>query len=249
MIIRPYPNFGESGSNPGDLIVELGALNKIKEIESSPDVYLVGTPWFWHKAYPSPKYDWLEYQLDKHKERQVHAVSVGAYGPLDKDYKFILEDGQSEAYKRIWSRFTSITVRDEEAHKLLAELGIESKLEPCLSSYACNMWAVDFRPQSYLIVDAPQWDQGVSKIDIDHLKKQLNSEDVSVYDYSRGSYTKDDIYRLFAFLLQHNTIISARVHCAIPMLKWRNTYILPVDMRWKTAQNCGIKPWPNIKYE
>lgn len=239
MILRPYPNFGEPKSNPGDLIVEMGATHLPI---NDKDVFIIGTPWFWYGCHETEKYQWLSNQFEIFPDRRFIALGIGSCAPFGETSEFILRNKETaEECKKIWNKFYRIIVRDEESFNFLSAIGIESFLLPCPSVFAFTA-IHDPRPGSTLIIDSPAWHEGFRSVTIPEIEG-----DVSVFKYSNsGRYDYNAILNMLGFLASHETIISARVHCALPMCPHRRTSIIPTDMRWKTAEAAGIKVYPEI---
>lgn len=240
-IIRHYQELGNHCDNPGDNLVERGARSVLS---TDPDaVYLIGTPWFWDKCEESEKYKWLEERLKEFKSSRIIAIGIGSCLPLGGKIEWLLKEPTIEVCKRIWSQFDRIAVRDVASEHFLKEIGLACKLLPC-PSVLFPVWGrsdcISSTPGSCLFIDAPCFHEGMkfSRLDVSM------PADCDRLTYQPGYYDLDRLHSLFEFCLSYETIISARLHAALPLARHRKVAIVPVDSRSEAAAQLGIPLWP-----
>lgn len=222
MIYRAYPYFGEPGINPGDLVVELG----VRTLGLRPDdVIIAGTPWLWDGCERSAKYKLLA-EIAALPGRKV-ALGIGSCLRLGLGIEQHLPHA-SPTIADCWRMFDVITTRDSIAHEWLNALGIDNALLPC-PSVLSGIGDVHVHAGSTIYV-------GIDPDDI--------PENCHVLHYGRGNYDEAGIRSLFDFIGSHETIITDRVHSAVPFGGRRRIAIKPRDSRYLTATLIGIPTLP-----
>lgn len=238
-IVRFYPDWGQPNKNIGDLFVEVGARHILP---AARDVtYLIGTPWFWHMCERSEKYRWLD-EITANEKGKLVAVAVGASVPLGNGADLLSSPGTVEACKRIWNRFHAISVRDSIAEEFLRGIGIEATVLSCPSLFAAEVLqaVLPTRSEGLLFIDAPASYPQMAEA----RAKAVVPSDGDVFLYRQKSGTEDTLRGLLEEWARYETIISARIHAALPMAPHRKVAVVPLDSRALTATEAGIPAWP-----
>lgn len=244
-IIRHYEPLGVAVSNLGDNLVECGAAHLLKDYQGTA---VIGTPWFWHGAWLSEKYTWLGAQLDALPAgTKAVACGIGTAVPLGYGLEMLMEEANVEACKRLWGRFHALSTRDEISHEFLTAIGIESTLLPCpsvLAAEALDLRFIDPRPGSALFIDCPSSNESMQWAREEANVPRPWRHDFDTFLYRRGHYTENHLANLLFFWQTYETIISARIHAALPLAPYRKVAVVPLDSRYLTATGLGVSVWP-----
>lgn len=232
MIYRAYEPLGHPNCNPGDHLVERGARKLLGrlgiDIEDPETLYVVGTPWLWHRCAESEKYAALRTALEQPYRRKV-ALGIGSCFAWQGEPDL----GAGDALE-IWSGFDRVICRDEMAAALTGGVCL-----PCPS-----IWAVDGpvgQGSGFLAVDCDPWHP-------EYLTEVWIPENYDRLNYKVGTFhSRDDIDRLLDKLLGYSRIVSKRIHAILPISPFRKTKVVPSDSRALTAVRAGITPgsWSN----
>jgi hypothetical protein len=242
IVARQYAGFYAPKANVGDLIVEAGARQIVRaalgsELEQIKAVWVIGTPWFWDHCAKSPKYDWLRTLIERHEgKRPLVALGVGANVVLGKDHTAIRESKDECA--RLWRQFALVTVRDEVASRFLDSIGVPHILLPCPSLFALQ--SAPERCSGTVEIDAPLWNDTLKPARLPRLPG------ARTVNYPNGRWTPEAMRELLTDLAKAESIVSARVHAAIPLSPFRKVSIVPMDSRSKTASLVGIPEYPSF---
>ena len=235
MIYAAYEPLGDPKANPGDHFVERGARRLLWrlgiDIEAPDTLFVVGTPWLWHRCAESKKYSDLRVFLEGTRFSRKVAIGIGscfAWGaPPDL--------GAGDALE-IWDEFDTVICRDE----LAAGLIDGAVCLPCPS-----VWTVEKHSgtgSGFLAVDCDPW----------HPDYLTGSEWIPE-NYGYLNYKQDEIKdqkeldALLDRLLGYSRIVSRRIHAILPLCPFRKTKVVPSDSRALTATRAGISTdsWSN----
>ncbi|HYD00311.1 MAG TPA: hypothetical protein VEB22_03725 [Phycisphaerales bacterium] len=242
MILRTEYGWGEPNTNPGDLIVELGARRLAMrlgiDLDAADTVYLIGTPWFWKGCWASQKYDWLRAAHAMHADKRWVAIGVGSCFALEERAdEAICRDGtllQAAAWWR--ENIHGVITRDQRATAILRPS--TAMTLPCPS-----LWSAfdvpDPVPGRVLAVTCDPWHAEC----VPPAAGWLNETNFQV-GYGRRAWSEGDIALLLLDVLSGERIISQRIHCALPAAPWRPVRVVPMDGRVATTRNVGLPDEP-----
>ena len=227
MIYRSYEPLGHPSCNPGDHIVERGARKLFGrlgiDIEASETLYVVGTPWLWHRCAESQKYADLRSSLKESGFKRKVALGIGSCFAWQGEADL----GEGDALE-IWKDFDVVICRDELAAGLVDGICL-----PCPS-----LWAVDSAPATrsgFLAVDCDPWHP-------EYRTEKWIPKNYDRLNYADGFQSQDQIDQLLQKLLSYRRVMSKRVHAAIPISPFTKTKIVPADSRALTAVRVGVTP-------
>ncbi len=229
-----------------------------------------GTPWLWDHCISSRKYRELQGLLSAFASATKIALGIGACLPFGETSKLLCRDQATVAgLQNVWEQFALITTRDRLAATILRKCGIPHHSDFCPSVLAVAHH--DRQGASYvhaggkrkggLVFYTPQ--HGISRTVLprefvrQYLEMQISlarNHDLEVAcllpherDYLADIFPDRDIAildraeKIIAFVANRETVITGRVHVAIPaFLAGAATFLLPVDSRYRTAAELGI---------
>jgi len=200
------------------------------------------------------------------------------YDWLDQKELTLQHEEENEYIKEFWEKFDHITVRDKLAEYVLNELGVNCTLEKCPSYHVVDLFGIKAKEPEYnlLVIQDPEksisgnalpsfdwhdlykrvYDEynplkviAISEDDANYAKDMGISAEL-IYEENPYNETETSVKNLLEIIARANVVISARVHSAIPALSLgKETYILPLDSRYLTAELVGVKKYGNIPKE
>lgn len=228
-----------------------------------------GTPWLWDRCEESRKYADLSALVDAMPRATKIALGIGACLPLLSDPSLLINvPATMRRLRELWQHFALITVRDSFAKSILDAAGVPSLAVPCPSVLAGERIAA-LKPQApvkrnaAIVVYAPQL--GISRDALtpefvgDYLAAQLAfastpNVDVACILPTEAEWVANALGRplaqvgvladrqsIYRYVGNRPLLITGRIHVAIPaFMAGTRCYVLPVDTRYRTAQELGV---------
>ena len=240
--------------NPGDYCVYSGVKYILKQCDLPEETDIViGTPWLWKGCTNTEKYKWLK-QNQKYKKKI--AIGIGSNTELHHNPLDSFTEKNLREICDYWKDFDLIIVRDKNAEIILTAAGLDNIVHlPCPAIFTLDY--LDIKPtpekQNYAtcLVTIDPNSQSYSYLDEDTKKNIKGFNNYSVNHYHafhpwefQGILELENDLRKLA---KYKTIISERIHFAIPFINTHNLSIIPIDSRANTATELGIPIFPTTK--